>query len=66
MTKRKNGKERSQIHLYSNPKLYKDFKEAVKQYNEAGNTDISISEVIRELMRDFIKKYSNGGADLWV
>lgn len=54
MSINKNGNEKSQIHLYCNPKLYKDFKEAVKQYNRSENTDNSISEIIRELMKGFI------------
>lgn len=65
MHKNKNGKLRSQIHLYCNPELYKEFKEAVKQYNKAGNTDISISEIIRVLMADFIQQHhpnNKGGA----
>lgn len=57
MTKKKNGKERSQIHLYCNPTLYNDFKESVKQYNKNGNTDISISELIRDFMADFIRQH---------
>ena len=64
MHKNKNGKLRSQLHLYCEPKLYKDFKEAVQQYNRTGNTDISISEIIREFMKEFIKKQNpnnNGG-----
>lgn len=65
MHKNKNGKLRSQIHLYCKPDLYKDFKEAVKEYNEAENTDIGISELIRGFMADFIKQHhpnNKGGA----
>lgn len=65
MYKNKNGNLKSQIHLYCNPDLHRDFKEAVKQYNEAGNTDIGISEIIREFMADFIKQHhpnNKGGA----
>lgn len=54
----KNGDVKSQIHLYCNPKLYNDFKEAVKQYNRSENTDNSISEIIRELMKGFIKQHT--------
>lgn len=62
------GEVRSQLHLYCEPKLYNEFKEAVKQYNETGNTDISISELIREFMKEFIRNQNsnnNGGVKLW-
>lgn len=59
MFKNKNGEVKSQIHLYCNPKLYKDFKEAVKQYNKTAKENNSISEIIRVLMMEFIKNSSN-------
>lgn len=63
MTKLKYGNIKSQIHLYCNPKLYKDFKKAVKHYNETENKNFGISGIIREFMKDFIKQYcpSNKG-----
>lgn len=65
MLKMKNGKVKSQLHLYCKPDLYKAFKEAVKQYNTSKNKDDSISEIIRVLMADFIKQHhpnNKGGA----
>ena len=61
MYKNNNEKLKSQIHLYCNPKLYKDFKEAVKQYNKDENTDTTISGLIRDFMADFISQHNKGG-----
>lgn len=59
MFKNKDGKVKSQLHLYCNPKLYNDFKNAVKQYNETAKDSTTISEVIRVLMMEFINNSSN-------
>jgi len=53
MYKNKNGKVKSQIHLYSNPKLYGDFKEAINQLNNKFGKSYGISEIIRALMLQF-------------
>ena len=53
MYKNKNGKVKSQIHLYSNPKLYGDFKEAINQLNNKFGKSYGISEIIRALMIQF-------------
>lgn len=53
MTILKNGNEKSQIHLYSNPKLYGDFKDSIKQLNNATGKSYGISEIIRALMLHF-------------
>ena len=55
----KYGEVKSQMHLYCNPKLYNEFKKAVKQYNKTAKNKISISEVTRVLMREFINNSSN-------
>lgn len=55
MSKNKNGKVNSQIHLYSTPKLYNDFKEAVKQFNNTDENNYSISEILRVFMLIFTK-----------
>lgn len=56
-----NGEVKSQLHLYCNSKLYDEFKQAVKQYNKDGNTDTTISELIRDFMADFIRQHNKGG-----
>ena len=38
----KNNKVKKQIHLYSNPKLYNEFKENVKQLNKTTDNIIKI------------------------
>lgn len=53
MTINKNGKVKSQIHLYSNPKLYEDFKESINQLNNTTGNKYGISEIIRALMLHF-------------
>lgn len=55
MAKNKDGSLKSQIHLYSTPKLYDDFKEAVKQFNNTNESNYSISEILRVLMYVFTK-----------
>lgn len=64
MFKNKDGEVKSQLHLYCNPKLYKDFKEAVKQYNKTAKENNSISEIIRVLMMEFIKNNSNDSSSI--
>ena len=53
MQKLKNGKVKSQIHLYSNPKLYGDFKESINQLNNTTGKNYGISEIIRACMVRF-------------
>ena len=49
----KNRKGKSQIHLYSNSKLYNDFKENVKQLNKSTDKDLTISEILRVCIYKF-------------
>lgn len=55
MYKNKNGNAKSQIHLYSNPKLYGDFKETIKEVNTNTGNDFGISEILRACMHEFCR-----------
>ena len=71
---KKNNKVKKQIHLYSNPKLYNDFKENVRQLNKATNEEFTISEILRtciykfnnstEFQKLIISNIKYGGAEL--
>ena len=53
MAKNKDGSLKSQIHLYSTPNLYGDFKQSVKQFNSKTGNNCSMSEILRVLMHLF-------------
>lgn len=55
--KTKNGKYKSQLHLYLTPELYNELKETVLKYNNTYDRT-TISELIRFLITEFIKNYN--------
>ena len=57
MRKNKIDREvKSQIHFYSEEKLYNEFKEAIKEYNSENKDNLTISEALRF----FIYQFANG------
>ena len=51
----KNGEVRNQIHLYTEPKVYNEFKECIKQLKETTGNNYGISEIIRTCIIEFTK-----------
>ena len=55
---------KTQVHIFCNPELYQDFKEAISKFNKTNNKNVSISETIRYCMKEFIKtQWSDNNAN---